>query len=458
MKKSITNNKKIKYTLLSILFSILFIFTALNISDPITAYADDDTPQIGQVLNLSQFSANETDESSNETAGYLYWAASGKRSGIYYYVIDNAGWVRASGIIMDDAGRAEYGDYGLDCTLGDVKGVPKLSIVSTIGPASVRYEPNVSPVYYSDGWQSKGSESMAYLTEIVGDITIKGHTMPCPRWAALVAGQSGTEVLEALATPDTKWNVFVEPVSVGYMYTDEIFSEETANTVHTDKPFAAGSPKPYGTMNDDGSFTPKVFGSTADSLLIQSVMISRFSGDTGRYRYKFYETQLPFSLCLEHDTQYCQFVGGYQTAVCTLHACDIPIQRIDNTTSSEGIAIASIDITGFSIPPIHTFDGTNTPGNTETPSEDKGTAGNCTIKKLYYTQVIASDGTIIEEATDYHPFTQTGTTNFISIDTEEDYEIEGWKISSSNREFTQKSHYHDISPVKNSGASSQELT
>ena len=91
MKKSITNNKKIKYTLLSILFSILFIFTALNISNPITAYADDDTPQIGQVLNLSQFSANETDESSNETAGYLFWAASGKRSGIYYYVIDADG-------------------------------------------------------------------------------------------------------------------------------------------------------------------------------------------------------------------------------------------------------------------------------------------------------------------------------------------------------------------------------
>lgn len=40
MKKLITSNPKLKYSLLSILFSILFIFTALFISKPITAYAD----------------------------------------------------------------------------------------------------------------------------------------------------------------------------------------------------------------------------------------------------------------------------------------------------------------------------------------------------------------------------------------------------------------------------------
>lgn len=90
MEKQRTSNHKISHTILCMIFSILFIFTALNIPTPITAYAAGGSgTSLGQVLNLSTYSANETDESSNETAGYLYWAASGERSGIYYYVQDN---------------------------------------------------------------------------------------------------------------------------------------------------------------------------------------------------------------------------------------------------------------------------------------------------------------------------------------------------------------------------------
>lgn len=452
MKKIFTSNPKIKYSLLSILFSILFIFTALNISNPITVYADDDTPQIGQVLNLGAFSANETDESSNERAGYLYWAASGDRSGVYYYVIDDKGNNRAHGIIMDSAGVEEYGgNYDLDCTPGTIIAYRKIYTTSALGAPSVDYKPNVSPVFYSGGWQSKGSESMAYLTEIIGDITIKGCRVPCPRWAQLVALQSGGEVLESLAEPDTKWTVFVEPVSVGYMYTDGTFSKKTANTVHPNAEFEAGSPKPMGTMNANGSFTPKVYGSTARLLLEKSVDI----GDSGQYRYKFYETQLPFSLCLDHDAQYCQFVGNGYTAFTAVNACNKPVQRLSHIEQTEGIAIAALDITGISLPPIHTFGGA-TPGNTENPAPPKN--GNCTIKKLYYTQKIASDGTILTEATDYHHYTRTLTTNYISIDNEEGYEIEGWKTSTSDRAFTQKSHYDGISPVKQSGTSSDVIT
>lgn len=69
MKKIFTSNPKIFQTILCLIFSLLFIFTALNISNPITAYAEDDV-SIGQVLNLGSYSANETDESSNEQAGY----------------------------------------------------------------------------------------------------------------------------------------------------------------------------------------------------------------------------------------------------------------------------------------------------------------------------------------------------------------------------------------------------
>lgn len=50
MEKKQANNSKIKYTLLSILFSILFIFTALYASDPIEAYADDDEATGGSTV------------------------------------------------------------------------------------------------------------------------------------------------------------------------------------------------------------------------------------------------------------------------------------------------------------------------------------------------------------------------------------------------------------------------
>lgn len=457
--KSLAGNFKISRTILCMIFSILFIFTALNISTPITAYAAGDSgASLGQVLNLSTYSANEIDESSNETAGYLYWAASGERSGIYYYVLDNYGKIRAHGVILDNAynGGEYYADY---CT-SKITGSNKLGVINNLGNPSIDYAPGVSPVYYSGGWQSKGSETMAYLTEIVGDIEIKKVSMPCPRWAYLVADQNGsTAVLDELSKPDTKWSIFVEPITVDYLYTDDTFDTETANAVHKkDKDgneikFAAGSPKPIGEYNADGSFTPKVFGTTAASLLRQSVSI----GDTGRYRYKFYETQLPFSLCLDHDTDSYLFIGGNSSVLVPVTKCDKSVQRLSSINPHEGIAIAAIDITGFQIPPIHTYDeAKGTPGNTETPDPDNGTSGECTIKKLYYTQELASDGTILAEAKDYHPYTQTSTTAYISIDTESEYEIEGWKTSKTSTSLNTKEQFNSITPT-HKGTSSQEI-
>lgn len=451
--KSLAGNIKISHAILCVIFSILFIFTALNI--PILAYAatEDSGASLGQSLNLSSYSANETDESSNETAGYLYWAASGNRSGIYYYVADNYGWVKAHGIVLDNAynNGEHYADY---CT-NAMTGSNKLGSVNNLGTPSVKYESNVSPVYYSGGWQSKGSSSMEYLTKIVGKITIKGVTMDCPQWAALVVQQNGgaSTALNELSKPDTKWEIFVEPVTVGYMYTDETFDVETANAVHTDASFAAGSPKPVGEYNAKGEFVPKVFGNSASNLLGQSVRI----GDTGRYRYKFYETQLPFSLCLDHDTNSYQFVGGSASVMIPVTKCDKSVQRLSYIGPHEGIAIASIDITGFNVPPLHTYDSSKgTPGNTQTPDPNDGTDGDCTIKKLYYTQELSSDGTILTEAKDYHPYTQTSTTAYISIDTESDYEIEGWKTSTTNTALDTKEQFNSITPT-HTGTSSQEI-
>ena len=179
----------------------------------------------------------------------------------------------------------------------------------------------------------------------------------------------------------------------------------------------------------------------------------------GRYTYKLYNKQLPFSLCLSEDIEVASYAGGGYGAKATYKGLTSSVYRIGSAREigSEGIAMASIDITGFQIPPIHTYDESKgTPGNTETPSPDNGTDGDCTIKKLYYTQELASDGTILTEAKDYHPYTQTSTTAYISIDTESEYEIEGWKTSTTNTTLNTKEQFNSITPT-HTGTSSQEI-
>lgn len=89
MKQYLDSNSKIKYFLLSTIFSILFIFTALY--NPIVAHAEGEG--LGSVPNGSGVNAQEVDSTS--TAGNLFWAASGDRTGIMVYIVDDAGEVKA---------------------------------------------------------------------------------------------------------------------------------------------------------------------------------------------------------------------------------------------------------------------------------------------------------------------------------------------------------------------------
>ena len=470
MEKQRTSNNKISYTILCMIFSILFIFTALFISKPISAYAAGGSGSgLGQTMNLDSYSANEDDESTNEQAGYLYWAASSKRCGVLFYVVDEKGVIQTHGLVMDKAGVGEFGRY-TNAALGSVKGITGKDALSkriggaipgaSIGDATshIYWRDNVSPVAYSGGWQANGSSSMAYLMEDSGaKLNIKGVLQPLPNWAYFVfISGGGTRALEQLAKPDTKWSAIVEPVSVNYMYTNNTFANDTIDA--TKMEWKAGSPMPAGATNEDG-WSPIAYIGTGYRLIDVSDNAAGQEGG-GRYTYKLYNKQLPFSLCLSEDIEVASYAGGMTGAKTKYTGLTSSVYRIGSAREigSEGIAMASIDITGFQIPPIHTYDESKgTPGNTETPSPDKATDGDCTIKKLYYTQKISSDGTILEEATDYNWFEQSGTTAYISIDAEEGYEIEGWKASSTDRSLRQKSDYTAVTPVLHTGISSQEI-
>lgn len=475
MEKQSASNHKISHTILCMIFSILFIFTALFISKPISAYAEDDSgANLGQIMNLDSYSANEDDESTNEQAGYLYWAASSKRCGVLFYVVDEKGVIQTHGLVMDKAGVEEFGYY-TNAALGGKEGITGKAALSkrigcaipgaSIGDATshIYWRDNVSPVAYSGGWQANGSNSMAYLMEQATypsgklvKLEIKGQEMPCPNWAYFVLSSGGgTRALEQLAKPDTKWSVIIEPVSVNYMYTNNTFANDTEDA--TGMPWTAGSPMPAGATNEDG-WSPIAYIGTGYRLIDVSDNVTGQSGG-GRYTYKLYNKQLPFSLCLSEDIEIASYIGGMTGAKTKYTGLTSSVYRIGlaRELGSEGIAMASIDITGFQIPPIHTYDESKgTPGNTETPSEENGTSGECIIQKLYYTQKISTDGTILEEATDYHPYKQTSTTAYISIDTESEYEIEEWKAATSYTTLDSKPTFNSITQ-NHKGTSSQEI-
>lgn len=453
MMQKVISNSKIKYTIMCMLFSLLFIFMAL--SQPLKVYADEDGGSITQLPNLTMYSSNETDESSNETAGYLFWAASGQRTGVLFYVIDDLGEIKARGVLLDKAGVDEYGLYAnfanvpFDRTLQ-----ARTGWVPDANNCDIVYRDNVGVATYSGGWQSTGSNAMDYLTSIKQDIngdvkiSIKGNPIPCPVWAYEVYRTGGEAALEELAYEDTEWQVILEPISVNYLYTDDTFATETGNTEHTDTPFAAGSPKPLGEY-EGSSFKPKVFLGTAYRQLYYSNSIA---AGGGQYTHKFYNKQFPYSLCLQEDIRIPVYTGGQNGGAGSSYSA-VPsgsLHRIQSMSelTGQGVAMASLKITGISLPPIHTFDGSNTPGNTETPDPEKGTAGECTIKKLYYTETLFPDGTVDASASkDYHYYTQTDTSNYISIDEEEGYEIEGWRRTSRDTAFTNLSHWEGLSNV-----------
>ena len=479
MEKQSAGNFKIKYILLGILFSILFIFTALNISTPLTAYAvpvaeDGSETSISQRVNLGAYSANEDDESTNEQAGYLYWAASSKRCGVLFYVVDDLGKIQTQGLIMEKTGTEEFGNYvaygynkepgikGKNILERRLNGVILEGGVPSGNNIPVYWRNNISPVAYSGGWQANGSNSMAYLVEqaMIGSraymLEINGVKVPCPNWAYFVSlSEKGRQALKQLADPDTKWNVIIEPVSVNYMYTNNTFANDTIDA--TGMEWKAGSPMPVGATNED-RWSPIAYIGTGYRLIDVSDNAAGQEGG-GTYTYKLYNKQLPFSLCLSEDIEVAVYAGGATGAKYKYTGLTSSVYRIGSARElgHEGIAMASIDITGFQIPPLHTYDESKgTPGNTETPDPDNGTSGECTIQKLYYTQKISTDGTILEEATDYHPYKQTSTTAYISIDTESEYEIEGWKTSTTSTTLNTKEQFNSITPT-HKGTSSQEI-
>lgn len=173
MEKKFASNIKISHALLATIFSILFIFTA--IANPLIAHAEEDSgATITQIPNINSRDANVDDVSTDQQAGYLYYAASGTRCGAMWYVVNTAGVIQASGILLDRSGIADYDDYA---NYGEFRNwvttayaIPRNYATYNYDElvSRAKYEDNVSTVYYSGGWKAKGIDVLSYLMEDTG--------------------------------------------------------------------------------------------------------------------------------------------------------------------------------------------------------------------------------------------------------------------------------------------------
>lgn len=455
-KQSASSIRKVHF-LVGMLFTILFIFTALFISKPISAYADN---TIASNSNGKAVNGQEIDSTS--TANYLFWAASSERTGILFYIIDNTGSLYGGKkiLIMDDLSAYRYASkqpnfkMQLYNTVGVELGDKSLLKLSTPSGYSTK------PVEYSDGWHATGNVN----TLLTATTSVGGMEVPYwYKYASLIIGTKDTDrVMKDILNSNSHWTIVAEPVSIQYIYSNSTYNTSGTDTLGHE--YSAGDPLPAGSNPDSTDAAPNIYCGTARLLAIFQQMPTQFpycspnSADGGVYTYKFLNMALPWSMCLEHEQEVANYAGGAVASTITwIPPTGNGERLVSSQVASQSYAtgIYFIDVSAM-VPPIHTYDESKgTPGNTEPPTTGL-TDGDCTIKKLYYTQELASDGTILTEAKDYHPYTQTSTTAYISIDTESEYEIEGWKTSQTSTSLNTKEQFNSITPT-HKGTSSQEI-
>ena len=430
MEKKQANNSKIKYTLLSILFSILFIFTALYASDPIEAYADDDEATGGSTV---KWDIDGSSEDYIYIPGLIYWGGSNTRTGVLFYCVDNE-----TGTVVDGTQTILYNNIIDDngdrwkSMITTQSGSGRLANTS-VSSLRAQYCPSLQ---ISGDWTGGGSAFKAWL-EGDSDVTYGGHIL------------TNAQKLVRQYTPNAFDKVNHNDYSVCFegMYGMAMYIVKDGMDVvrsygetwaHRNYPDITDEEELAKLSIIKYFYTEKEFVTVLNRL---GVDITQRHGATGTANYKWLQSCAKyFNTSEEH----------FGIPAASKAGEDVTNQEMLST----GWNFAVIEV---SLPPIHTYwEAYGTPGNTEPPDPTAATDGDCIIRKLYYTEELASDGTVITEAKDYHSYKQEGTTNYIVIDTESDYVLEGWKASSTNRELNIRENFYSISATQ-SGDSAEEI-
>lgn len=435
----VSNKEKITKLLLQIVISLMLLTGLFCIFKPIQAYADDEGSEDMDLGGGSvQWSVDGESEGYVYIPGQIYWGGSNTRTGLLFYCVDTE-----SGEIVTSTVRILYNN---DFDNNGEEWLPKVTArlgttrvgnynIYSIAPILDTSMPNTG------SWDNvDGSPIKAWLE---GDSGMEpfANGDPVPVAAQLVLDYVGEP--EFIKVRNQEYTVCFEGIYGMAIYTRKdgldvvrCYSKSTTQYLNPgvtdEEKLAELSIIKYFT-------TLRTMAQVYSNLGID---ITQRYGSNGTANFKWIQSCAKYFRTEEEH---------FGVPAASRAGSEATVDEI----KSSGWNFAVIKV---QVPPIHTYwEANGTPGDTEPPSDDNGTSGDCTIKKLYYTQEIASDGTILEEATDYHWFEQTGTTAYISIDAEEGYEIDGWKASSANRSLRQKSDYAAVHPIIHSGDSAQEI-
>jgi hypothetical protein len=467
---------RIKRLILMMIITILFTVTALTIQRPTSTYAalNNSTNMMvadtgggsstntttttnykiingGALSDLEQFEANQAEASGHDSVSKLYWNSTRHRSGVEIYIVDADGNQLAKQVYFDKSWADDTGQDYINYFNNGVFMYYTESVVAHAGDSTALnsmgnacYLDNITTVGYSTESYSLGSNVMSWL------IADSGYTLEVgtsqyilPNWAYLVC-QSGNEVeltkfLEADSKDQNQWHVFVEPVTMCFIYTSDTFEEDTPAPVwcgFEDNMWKKGDPKPAGS-DEDGVWIPRVFA--CDSVeMLASIKVWSGSDNGNSHTEWLLQRQLPFSLTLANDVEvktHSFGFGLFSTNTVTLSACkDTDVRTLSYTGRSmtyieQGIGIACLEIDAFK-DPIHTYwESNGTPGDPEPTGDNSGgsgggsgggKSGTSKIYKHYYTVTTTydSDGTTVKDLKVEKEDTrhEDNTTDFISVD------------------------------------------
>lgn len=460
MEKQSASNFKISRTILCMIFSILFILTAFPTTTQARPADFDGTAEscmkwdstkktwvydapMGESgqdgISIPDTAINGTDTVGSLAPAYTYWAGDSNRCGVICYVIDLSTnkidrtytpfiMVKNDKDSNNDSWQGMVNTARFPLRTGDIV---------TYSRTNVYAVESIAPVFWSgDSWSSNESAVEADL--LSEDATYQYKML---KYWKRYGGVSMSQLQElAQKVSEQKVTLAFETVSA-----QSFFSSTDPDSRE----------KIQGGNSQQGGF------SVTTSTVHPGEVIRCFTTEYGFAQHYSSKgiTGLEGSIL---NWKWFQATAGSMilqesTAGINVPEGNVSIGSISSSEASiqnNGYAIIMLKV---SLPPIHTYDESKgTPGNTETPSEENGTSGECTIQKLYYTQELAPDGTILTEAKDYHPYKQTSTTAYISIDTESEYEIEGWKTSKTSTSLNTKEQFNSITPT-HKGTSSQEI-
>ena len=423
MRKQLAFKDIVMRLILQMIVAVLISIGVIAISEPTTARADGVEWVVDAAGNNYVY-----------IPGEIYWGGSTSRTGLAFYCVDSE-----TGQVINSTKKILYNnkidENGEDWMneLTSIGGTLRLKGVSLSG-----VQPTFSAsVPITGSWENTGGGSpvKAWLEADSGTTDKSGE--PICNAAKLVKYYCGNDAYNKVLKK--QYSVCFEGVygMVAYRIVD---GKDVAWCVHkkileswypgaTDEELAKlGTIKYFQTMR---SMVALYRGIGVD--------ITKRNGSSGTANYKWIQgSSQYFSIDEEHFGVPPASKGG----------SDVRNQEMLDTGWNFGV----IEI---SLPPIHTYGG-STPGNTENPDPPKD--GKCTIKKLYYTEVLNPDGTIAEAEKDKHKFSRSKTTNYISVDNESGYVLEGWKASSKSHSLNSKRDFNSIGLVNQQGTSSSVIT